>query len=82
MQPCKVTMGLVHGSLTLNRVSQAIAVPARKKPSSSVEFRDLAPTIHAIGVNVADKPGPFTAETAVRPADRNRLGYGMPLVAG
>jgi hypothetical protein len=80
MKPRQAMMGAIHESSTLHRVAKAVAVTASEEPASMIEFCNLSAAIHAIGANVADKPGTLAAEAAGGPADRHALVDGLPFL--
>jgi hypothetical protein len=74
MQPRKAVMRAIHGSPTLDGVTQAIAMATGEKPSGPVELGNAPAAMDAVGPNITDEPGSLTAEAAVCPTDWDLLG--------
>jgi hypothetical protein len=81
MQASQLMMSSIHRPVTLDRISEAVAEAACEELTGTIELCNPSPAIHAIGMNVADEPGAFSAEAAGSPADRYSLVNGLPILA-
>ena len=79
MQASQLMMGAVHRSAALHLITKAVAVTAGEQSTGRVELGNPSAAIHPIGVDVADEPGPLSAEPAGRPADRHALVDRLPI---
>ena len=80
MQPGKLMVRAVHRSTTLHLVAELVAVTAGEEAPGTVELRDSPAAIHSISPDIADEPGPHTAEPAGGPLDRHALLNHLPIV--